>query len=83
METVRIDERDIVRLRERPIGVLTATDAAVVDADCLGSYANRWLCQHGYRIEWRSGVASLLEQHLTKGAAPATPKKTSNMSMTL
>ena len=47
MGVLNIDGEGIIHLRDRKIGYLIQQDGAIVDADALGSYANRWLMQIG------------------------------------
>ena len=62
MGVLNIDGEGIIHLRDRKIGYLIQHDGAIVDADALGSYANRWLMQHGFRVSWEEGVMQKLNQ---------------------
>lgn len=62
MGVVQIDKKGNIYLREQCIGFLADRDLAVVDSEALGSFANRWLMQHGYRVNWQEGVMQKLAQ---------------------
>lgn len=64
MSVVNIDKQGRIFLRKLAIGYLTDEKSAVVDTDTLGSYANRWLMQRGYKVEWKAGVILELEQQM-------------------
>lgn len=64
MGVVQIDNKGLIRLRNQCIGYLSNEDHAVVDSSALGSYANRWLMQHGYKVDWQRGVSQKLEQEV-------------------
>lgn len=65
MGVVQIDKKGNIYLREQCIGFLAEQDLAVVDSDALGSFANRWLMQHGYRVNWQTGIMQKLAQTVT------------------
>lgn len=69
MSVVNIDKQGRIFLRKLAIGYLTDEKSAVVDFDTLGSYANRWLMQRGYKVEWKADVILELEQQM-KAAPP-------------
>ena len=61
MGVVRI-EKGFIYLRDKQIGYLADQNRAIVDQDALGSFANRWLMQHKYKVEWQAGVMQKLAQ---------------------
>ena len=69
MSVVSIDAQNRIFLRKVPIGYLNEEKSAVVDFNALASYANRWLMQHGYKIEWKAGVIQELEKQLQQEPA--------------